>query len=100
MIISLSVFRFTTNVTVDITPFHIFQQVIVVLSSTKGTKDPLEKRGDIYSDRPAIPFYEMYMLHLLTPAFLSDMAQDGVWVVVAACKICRAMASRSKTSRP
>ncbi|KAF8258563.1 cytochrome P450 [Lactarius quietus] len=27
--------------------------------STKATKDLLEKRGDIYSDRPVIPFYEM-----------------------------------------
>ncbi|KAF8257685.1 cytochrome P450 [Lactarius quietus] len=43
----------------DIMSFHIFGQVIVVLSSTKATKDLLEKRGDIYSDRPVIPFYEM-----------------------------------------
>ena len=50
--------------------FHIFGQVIVVLSSTKATKDLLEKRGDIYSDRPVIPFYEMYTICLITPAFL------------------------------
>ncbi|KAI9454988.1 cytochrome P450 [Lactarius psammicola] len=43
----------------DIISFHIFGRVIVVLSSTKATKDLLEKRGDIYSDRPVIPFYEM-----------------------------------------
>ena len=50
--------------------FHIFGQVIVVLSSIKATKDLLEKRGDIYSDRPVIPFYEMYMIRLVTPTFL------------------------------
>lgn len=43
----------------DIQSFHIFGQVIVVLSSTKATKDLLEKRGDIYSDRPEIPFFKM-----------------------------------------
>ncbi|KAI9441764.1 cytochrome P450 [Lactarius indigo] len=43
----------------DIQSFHIFGQVIVVLSSTKATKDLLEKRGDIYSDRPVVPFFEM-----------------------------------------
>jgi hypothetical protein len=40
------------------------------LSSIKATKDLLEKRGDIYSDRPAIPFYEMYLIHLITSTFL------------------------------
>ena len=50
--------------------FHVFGQVIVVLSSTKATKDLLEKRGDIYSDRPVVPFYEMYLIRLVTPEFL------------------------------
>ena len=45
--------------------FHVFGQVIVVLSSTKATKDLLKKRGDIYSDRPVIPFFEMYILLIL-----------------------------------
>ena len=53
----------------DVMSFHIFGQVIVVLSSTKATKDLLEKRGDIYSDRPVIPFYEMYMIRLVTSTF-------------------------------
>ncbi|KAH9975190.1 CyP450 monooxygenase [Russula compacta] len=43
----------------DILSFHVFGQVIVVLNSIKATKDLLEKRGDIYSDRPVIPILEM-----------------------------------------
>ncbi|KAI0302454.1 cytochrome P450 [Multifurca ochricompacta] len=43
----------------NILSFHIFGRVIVVLNTVKATKDLLEKHGDIYSDRPVIPFYEM-----------------------------------------
>jgi len=39
--------------------FRVFGQVIIVLNSIKIAKDLLEKNGDIYADRPAIPFYEM-----------------------------------------
>lgn len=46
----------------DIISFHVFGQVIVVLNSIKATKDLLEKRGDIYSDRPVIPILEMYVI--------------------------------------
>jgi len=46
----------------DILCLHVFGQVIVVLNSVKATKDLLERRGDIYSDRPAIPIYEMYVV--------------------------------------
>jgi hypothetical protein len=34
-------------------------KVIVVLNSFKANKDLLERRGEIYSDRPAIPILEM-----------------------------------------
>jgi hypothetical protein len=54
----------------DIMSFHVFGQVIVVLNSVEMTKDLLEKRGDIYSDRPVIPIYEMSVF--LIPPFLSD----------------------------
>ena len=43
----------------DVLSFHVFGQVIIVLNSVKATKDLLEKRGEIYSDRPVIPFYDM-----------------------------------------
>ena len=43
----------------DVMSFHVFGQVIVVLNSVKATNDLLERRGDIYSDRPAIPICEM-----------------------------------------
>jgi len=39
--------------------FRVFGQVVIVLNSIKVAKDLLEKNGDIYSDRPVIPFYEM-----------------------------------------
>lgn len=43
----------------DVLSFHVFGKVIVVLNSLKANKDLLEKRGDIYSDRPVIPIVEM-----------------------------------------
>ncbi|KAI0251161.1 cytochrome P450 [Lactifluus subvellereus] len=43
----------------DILSLHIFGRVLVVLSSHKAIKDLLERRGDIYSDRPVIPIYKM-----------------------------------------
>jgi hypothetical protein len=51
----------------DVLSFHVFGQVIIVLNSVKATKDLLEKRGEIYSDRPAIPFYEMCALRFGVP---------------------------------
>jgi hypothetical protein len=44
--------------------FRVFGKVIIVLNTAKATKDLLEKRGDICSDRPVITFYEMYVLQL------------------------------------
>jgi hypothetical protein len=45
----------------DVLSFHVFGKVIVVLNSLKANKDLLERRGDIYSDRPVIPIVEMYV---------------------------------------
>ena len=45
----------------DILSFRVFGQVIVVLNSTKVNKDLLERRPDIYSDRPLIPIFDMYV---------------------------------------
>jgi hypothetical protein len=39
--------------------FRIFGQVIVVLSSFKVAKDLLERNGEVYSDRPVVPLFEM-----------------------------------------
>jgi hypothetical protein len=38
----------------------ILGQVIVILDSPKVAKDLLEKRGNTYSDRRLMPFYQMY----------------------------------------
>jgi len=38
---------------------HIFDQVIVVLCSLSAIKDLLEKRGEIYADRPRWPVLEI-----------------------------------------
>lgn len=43
----------------DIISFHVFGQVIVVLNSIQAAKDLLEKRGDVYSDRPMLPIIRM-----------------------------------------
>jgi hypothetical protein len=54
----------------DVLSFHVFGKVIVVLSSLKANKDLLEKRSEIYSDRPTIPVFEMYV-------FLSSVFTHG-----------------------
>jgi hypothetical protein len=46
----------------DTLSFQVFGTVIVVLNSLKGNKDLLERRADMYSDRPVIPIVEMYVL--------------------------------------
>ena len=51
----------------DVLSFHVFGKVIIVLNTVKSTKDLLEKRGEIYSDRPVIPFYEMCGLNSVFP---------------------------------
>ena len=55
----------TEQIPGDILSFRIFGQVIIVLNSIKTTKDLLEGRSDIYSDRPVIPIHEMYVFLLL-----------------------------------
>ena len=44
----------------DVMCFRVFSQVIVVLCSLSAIKDLLEKRGEIYSERPTLPILEMY----------------------------------------
>jgi hypothetical protein len=44
----------------DVICLHVFDQVIVVLSSLPAIKDLLEKRGEKYADRPMLPIQEMY----------------------------------------
>lgn len=51
----------------DVFSLRVFGQVVVVLNSSKAIKDLLEKRGDIYSDRPAIPFFDMMGWEWLVP---------------------------------
>jgi hypothetical protein len=45
----------------DIISFRAFGQVVVVLNSVKVNKDLLENRPDIYSDRPVIPIFDMFV---------------------------------------
>lgn len=44
----------------DVMSFHVLGRVVVILGSTEATKNLLGKRGNVYSDRPVIPFFEMY----------------------------------------
>ena len=55
-------FKLTEEMTGDVLSFHVFGKFIVVLNSYKAVKDLLERRGEIYSDRPVFPIFEMYVL--------------------------------------
>ncbi len=50
----------------DILSFRVLDKVIVVLNSIRTSKDLLERRADIYSDRSVIPSFKMYVLSLST----------------------------------
>jgi hypothetical protein len=65
--------RFTICVAGNILSFHVFGRVIVVLNTVEATKDLLEKRGDICSDRPAVPIFEMYALSIKRLGLSSDL---------------------------
>jgi len=60
---------FLTTTPGNIMSFRVFGQVIIVLHSINIAKDLLEKNGDVYADRPAIPFYEMWVFGLLRHDF-------------------------------
>ncbi|KAI0253723.1 cytochrome P450 [Lactifluus subvellereus] len=51
----------------DIFCLRIFGQVIVVLNSLSAIKDLLEKRGDVYADRPMLSIMEILELDWLLP---------------------------------
>ena len=53
--------RLTEEMTGDILSFHVFGKVIVVINSYEANRDLLESRAEIYSDRPVIPIFEMYV---------------------------------------
>ncbi|KAI0289360.1 cytochrome P450 [Russula brevipes] len=59
----------------DILSFHVLGQVIVVLNTAKAAKDLLEKRGNVYPDRPPVPFMEMMEWHWN----LSTARSDDRW---------------------
>lgn len=48
----------------DILFFRVFGTEIVVLNSVKSSKDLLERRADIYSDRPVLPSADMYVFSI------------------------------------
>jgi hypothetical protein len=45
----------------------VFGNVIVVLNTVKATKDLLEKRSEIYSDRHPVPIFDMWGLKFGVP---------------------------------
>jgi hypothetical protein len=63
----------------DIVSVQILGQVIVVLNSPKAAKDLLEKRGNVYSDRHLMPFYQMYASHLPFTDALMDLVIQSGW---------------------
>jgi hypothetical protein len=72
----------TEQMTGDILSFHVFGQVIVVLSSIKSTKDLLDRRSDIYSDRPVTPIIDMYVFSCSTfSQHLMKVRMKWEWLV-------------------
>jgi hypothetical protein len=61
----------------DVMSFHVLGRVVVILGSTEATKNLLGKRGNVYSDRPVIPFFEMYVHKFGISRFRLKMFQDG-----------------------
>ncbi|KAI9507132.1 cytochrome P450 [Russula earlei] len=51
----------------DIMYFRVFGQVIVVLCSLTAIKELLEKRGDLYADRPRVPIFEIMEMDWTLP---------------------------------
>ncbi|KAI0065754.1 cytochrome P450 [Artomyces pyxidatus] len=51
----------------EIMSMQVLGNFIVVLQSYKAMKDLLERRGQIYSDRPVSPFFDMMELHWAIP---------------------------------
>jgi cytochrome P450 len=52
---------------------RIFSQVVIVLCSVSALKDLLEKRGEIYSERPSLPIAEMFDMNW--PIFMTGMTE-------------------------
>ena len=46
----------------DVICLRVFSEVVIVLNSLSALKDLLEKRGNLYSERPPLPIAEMYVL--------------------------------------
>ena len=45
----------------DVICLRVLSEVVVVLCSVSALKDLLEKRGEIYSERPSLTIAEMYV---------------------------------------
>jgi hypothetical protein len=85
----------------DIISFRAFGQVVVVLNSIEVNKDLLEKRPDIYSDRPLIPIFDMYVFSQTeNSCMVSDEVQDGVVLEPRPWKLHRGMASGKQAAQP
>ncbi|KAH9952755.1 cytochrome P450 [Russula dissimulans] len=59
----------------EIVGLHVLGQLVVVLSSSSAIKDLLERRGELYSDRPSFPLHEVLGVDWLLPA----LSKGDVW---------------------
>jgi hypothetical protein len=84
-----------TKMTGDILAFHVFGNVIVVLNTAKAAKDLFEKRSAIYSDRPPMPFYDMYV-----SSFMREIGSQQLgWSGIGFCKLQEATNAGAKHAR-
>ena len=51
--------------------FRNFRERFIVLNSAKAIKDLLEKRGNVYSDRPVIQFVNMWVSSCILAIYLT-----------------------------
>ena len=68
----------------DVICLRVLGQVIVVLCSLTAIKELLEKRGELYADRPRIPIFEMcvqtVLLVSLAPSADHLIMPDWEWI--------------------
>src|SRR6267154_1095570 len=77
----------------DVLCLRVFGQVIVVLCSLTAIKTLLERRGELYADRPRMPIFEM-CVHTSSSVFYSPWA-----LTISSCQIGSRLDTAHRTER-
>jgi hypothetical protein len=76
-----------TRVPGDVICLRIFSQVVVVLCSVSAIRDLLEKRGEIYSDRPHLPITEMSVCNVFFTSRHADNFHSLARISIGPCSL-------------